>query len=183
MMLHMPWLDEQTKQACVITCYSVSISHPDMSIFHLQPPHAITISGFQSFICTHACFMGIDMPYAYVHLSYAATACNYYYCFPVVWLCSIMFLSCHYVSIPCLVLFFVIISRTLFWGLLMESILHHLAGRNVSTEQQRSWSVPPLFLSTSIFDVVLICYNPQQHFAGTVDGQYSAPPSGAECVN
>ena len=24
----------------------------------------------------------------------------------------------------------------------MESILHHVAGRNVSTEQQRSWSLP-----------------------------------------
>ena len=152
-----------------------------MLIYHVQPPHVITISVFQSFSCAHACFMGVAMPSEYVYLSNAAIACNYHFSFPIVQLCSCMFhavqyryairicsfITCnHRMSLPflfpkrsmmlmhvCLVIpvpfrcwFYgrVIIPSALVRELLMDNILHHLAGRNVSTEQQRSWSPPPI---------------------------------------
>ena len=108
------------KQARVITCYSVSLCRPNMFIYHIQTPHVITISVFQPFSCAHACFMGIDPSSEYVHLSYAATACNYHVGAPVVQLRSCMFLSCHLVSIPFWMLHpFVIIPSTLFRGLIL----------------------------------------------------------------
>ena len=124
-----------------------------------------------------------------VHLSYAATACNYHFCLPVVqlWSCvfhgyrhAIRICSCiicshrrelpficssrsvvlmhvlvsHLVSILFLMsCSFVIILSTLFRGLLMESILHHLAGRNIPTEQHRCWLPPPQSPSTSTLNI------------------------------
>ena len=35
----------------------------------------------------------------------------------------------------------------------------------------------------SVLDFMFVCQNPQHPFAGTVDGKYSAPPSGATRVN
>ena len=121
-------------------------------MYHMQPLHAITISDFQSFSCAHACFMGIVLPYKYVYLPYAATACNYHFWAPVLPLCPCMLLSCHPMSNPFSSLCsFALAPSTFFRGLLMESDLHHLAGQHVSIEQQRSWSLPPQSPSTSIF--------------------------------
>ena len=125
-----------------------------MFTYRMQPPHVITISVLQAVGGAHACFMAIVMPSEYVHLSYAATACDYHVFLSVVPLCSSMFSCCHPVSIPFLILcLFVIVPRTICRGLLVESILHHLAVRNASTEQQRPWPLPPQFPSTSVFNI------------------------------
>ena len=82
------------------------------------------------------CFMlcSIDMPLEYVHLSYAVTVCHFRVCFHVAQSRSCMLVSSHPVFIPFLLsCSFIRIPSTLGWGLLMESILHHLAGRNVSS--------------------------------------------------
>ena len=113
-------------------------------IYRMRSPHVISISAFRSISIVHACCcLAIPFPFRVcVHavfmdrvqspnvISSSVTSRQS---------CSCMFLSCHSISIPFLVsCSSVRIPSTLLRGLLMGSILHHLAGRHVSTEQQRS---------------------------------------------
>ena len=135
-------------------------------IYRMRSPHVVSISVFRLISIVHACCcVAIPFPFRVcvharltesvahvlshaVQYRYAIRICSFIVCnhrmsfpvlFPVVQSCSCMFWSCHSVSIPFLIsCSSVIIPSTLLRGLLMESILHHLAGRHVSTEQQRS---------------------------------------------
>ena len=132
-----------------------------------------------------------------VNLSYAAvTACHFHFCFQVDQYCSCMLLCCHPVSIPCLCsCSFNIIRSARFIACCAVSICHsnmfiyrmqspHVIPSSVSSRSVVFVHVLVLpFRFHSVLDFMLVCHNPQHPFAGTVDGKYSAPPSGATRVN